>query len=67
MMSGTAAADNKVLETYDELAHKAGSIGQKQAELEHLDCLLHAFGNPKTNNDMESKLQEVRKYLSEKI
>jgi hypothetical protein len=64
LIDGTTAAQNKVIESYHLLWKKAGTLGQKQTELEHFDCLIQAFGNQKTDKELDKKLQEIRQGLS---
>ena len=67
LIDGTTAAQNKVIESYHLLWDKAGTLGQKQTELEHLDCLIQAFGNKKTDKELDKKLLEIRQGLSGKL
>jgi hypothetical protein len=67
LIEGTASAHKKVLKGYQLLWENAGTLGQKQAELEHFDCLIHAFGNQKTKNELDKKLREIRQELSAQL
>lgn len=67
LLDGTPASQKKVLENYNLLWEKAGTLGQKQAELEHFDCLIHSFSSQKTKSDLMKKLEEIKADLSNKL
>lgn len=67
LIEGTATVHKRVSEAYEFLWKKAGTLGQKQAELEHFDCLLHTLGDQKTEKELKEKLVEIRKELSENM
>jgi hypothetical protein len=67
LLDASPSSKNKVMESYDLLWKKAGSIGQKQTELEHFDCLIHSFAAQKTKSDLVQKLLEIKKELTDKL
>lgn len=67
LIEGTAVAYKRVHEGYLLLWDRAGTLGQKQAELEHLDCLIHAFGKHETKKELVKKLIDLRKELAKKM
>jgi CHAT domain-containing protein len=67
LIDGTTASEKNVVESYQVLWGKAGTLGQKQAELEHFDCLIQAFGTPKTKSEQITNLEKIRAALAAKM
>ncbi len=67
LIDGTVKSQKNALDSYMLLWDKAGTKGQKQAELEHFDCLIHAFGNQEKQNELVNKLIEIRKKLADLV
>jgi tetratricopeptide (TPR) repeat protein len=67
LITGTATAQRKAIQSYEVLWDKAGTKGQKQEELVHFDCLINSFGNPKIKSELEKKLLEIQKQLVETV
>jgi hypothetical protein len=67
LIEGTADSHKRVSEAFQVLWQKAGNLGQKQTELEHFDCLIHALANQKKGIGLEKMLQEIRAELAGKM
>jgi len=67
LIDGTTASEKKVVESYGDLWAKAGTLGQKQTELEHFDCLIQAFGTLKTKSEQVINLEKIRAALAAKM